>query len=121
MQWDADLTAAITGPAQAEAPSEVPASDAMYEYCGRSFARLISRGMFALFALRTANRLEESSPKRSQLSRAEADVRALLARIRQRQYPESIPVLASYWLKTVYASGYTLRQWNELNPLLKPT
>jgi hypothetical protein len=75
--------------------------------------------MFALFALRTAKRLEESSPKRSKLSRAEADVRGLLARIRQRQYPESSPILASYWLKTVYRSGYTLRQWNELNHLLK--
>jgi hypothetical protein len=76
--------------------------------------------MFALFASRTATRLETPPPKRIQLSRAEADVSALLARMRQRYYPETIPVLASYWLKTVYASGYTRRQWNELNHLLKP-
>lgn len=76
--------------------------------------------MFALFASRTATRVETPSPKGSKLSRAEADVTALLVRMRQRYYPETIPVLASYWLKTVYASGYTRREWNELNHLLKP-
>ena len=34
----------------------------------------------------------------------ETEVEALLARMRQRLYPETIPVLASYWLKTVYAA-----------------
>jgi len=28
-------------------------------------------------------------------------------------------VLASYWLKTIYARGYSLRRWKELNRLLK--
>lgn len=74
--------------------------------------------MFALFALRT-NRLEGLSPKRPRLFRVEDDFRALLARMRQRQYAETIPVLASYWLKTVYASGYTRREWKALNDLLK--
>jgi hypothetical protein len=37
----------------------------------------------------------------------------------QRLYPETIPVLASYWLKTVYAGGCELRRWQELNGLLK--
>jgi len=34
-------------------------------------------------------------------------------------YPETIPVLGTYWLKAVYARGYSLRQWKELNRLLK--
>jgi hypothetical protein len=37
----------------------------------------------------------------------------------QRLYPETLPVLASYWLKTVYASGYKFRQWKELNRLME--
>ena len=49
----------------------------------------------------------------------EGDLEALLARMRQRLYPESLPVLTSYWLKTVSASGYGRRQWKELNRLLK--
>jgi len=49
----------------------------------------------------------------------EEDLEALLARMRQRLYPETLPVLASYWLKTVSASGYGRRQWKELNGLLK--
>ena len=39
--------------------------------------------------------------------------------MRQRLYPETIPVLASYWLKTVYASGHKRGWWKELNELLK--
>jgi len=38
----------------------------------------------------------------------------LLVRIRQRLYPETVPVLASYWLKTVYSAGHNLAWWSEL-------
>ena len=51
--------------------------------------------------------------------RVAEDLEALLARIRQRLYPETLPVLGFYWLKTVSASGYGRRQWKELNRLLK--
>ena len=57
--------------------------------------------------------------RQSKVSPVERDLEALLARMHQRLYPETIPVLASYWLKTVYASGYELRWWQELNGLLK--
>src|SRR6516225_343121 len=53
--------------------------------------------------------------------RVAEDVEALLARIRQRLYPETLPVLAFYRLKTVSARGYGSRQWKELNRLLKRT
>jgi len=49
----------------------------------------------------------------------EEDLEALLARMRQRLYLETLPVLTSYWLKTVFASGYGRRQWKELTNLLK--
>jgi hypothetical protein len=52
-------------------------------------------------------------------SGAQSDLEALLVRMKQRWYPESIPVLASYWLKTVYASGHKRRWWKELNEELK--
>jgi hypothetical protein len=52
-------------------------------------------------------------------SRPRGDLEALLARMRQRLYPETIPVLASFWLKTVYAAGHDRRWWRELNGLLK--
>jgi len=51
--------------------------------------------------------------------RVAEDLEALLARIRQRLYPGTLPVLASYWLKTVDASGYGRRQWKKLSRLLK--
>src|SRR5262245_59792028 len=38
----------------------------------------------------------------------------LLARIRNRLYPETIPILASYWLKTVYSAGHNLAWWSQL-------
>jgi hypothetical protein len=50
---------------------------------------------------------------------AQSDLEALLTRMRQRQYPETIPVLASYWLKTVYESGHQRGWWKELNEHLK--
>ena len=49
----------------------------------------------------------------------ERDLEALLARMRQRLYPETLPVLGFYWLKTVKAGGYGRRQWKKLNRLLK--
>ncbi len=39
----------------------------------------------------------------------------LLTRMEQRRYPETIPVLASYWLKTVYSRGHDRRWWKHLN------
>lgn len=51
-------------------------------------------------------------------SRVEPDVAALLTRMRGRFYPETIPVLASFWLKTVVARGYGLRQWKQIDRLL---
>ena len=39
--------------------------------------------------------------------------------MRGRLYPESIPVLASYWLKTVYYAGHDRRWWKELHRLLR--
>jgi hypothetical protein len=56
------------------------------------------------------------SPRSSQ---PQSEVDALLARMRQRLYPETIPVLASYWLKTVYAARHERAWWKELNDLLR--
>jgi hypothetical protein len=53
------------------------------------------------------------------MSSAQRDVEALLVRMRERRYPETIPVLASYWLKTVYAGGHALSWWKDLDHLLK--
>lgn len=50
---------------------------------------------------------------------AEKDLDALLARMRRRSYPETMPVLGSYWLKTVYAKGHKQRWWDGLNGSLK--
>ena len=55
----------------------------------------------------------------SESSRVEADFRQLIDRMRHRLYPETVPVLASYWLKTVYWGGYARDQWRELDRLLK--
>jgi hypothetical protein len=57
--------------------------------------------------------------KQPKASCVEGDLEALLVRMRQRRYPETIPVLASYWLRTVYASGYGRRHWKKLHRLLK--
>ena len=51
-------------------------------------------------------------------SQPQSDIDALLTRMRQRLYPETIPVLASYWLKTVYAARHERAWWMELNDLL---
>jgi hypothetical protein len=55
----------------------------------------------------------------SKQSGPRSDLDALLVRMRQRLYPETIPVLASYWLKTVYAGGHERGWWRELNGHLK--
>jgi len=57
--------------------------------------------------------------RRSNVSRAEEDFQALLARMRQRLYPETLPALASFWLQTVCANGYNRQLWKELHHLLK--
>ena len=76
--------------------------------------------MFASFPSLLAGPLRaEFFGRHVRVSPVERDFEALLTRLRQRLYPETIPVLASYWLKTIYASGYELRWWQELNGLLK--
>jgi hypothetical protein len=57
--------------------------------------------------------------KQSKASRVEADLEALFARMQQRLYPETLPVLTSYWLKTLSASGYKRREWKKVNRRLK--
>jgi hypothetical protein len=49
----------------------------------------------------------------------QSDLEALLIRMRQRLYPETVPVLVSYWLRTVYYRGYKRGWWKELDELLK--
>ena len=51
-------------------------------------------------------------------SQPQSDIDALLTRMQQRRYLETIPVLASYWLKTVFAVGHERAWWMELNALL---
>jgi hypothetical protein len=46
-------------------------------------------------------------------------VTALAERIEQRLYPESMPVLASWWLKTVYYAGHNRAWWDELDTSIK--
>jgi len=46
-------------------------------------------------------------------------VEDLFQRLRRRLYPETSPVLASYWLKTVYRSGYDLRWWRRTQDSLR--
>jgi hypothetical protein len=52
-------------------------------------------------------------------SNATRELAALLARMHQRWYPETSPVLVSYWLKTVYCRGYELRWWKKLLAALR--
>jgi hypothetical protein len=115
------MTSSRMLPAQLKAGvlSEMTASSTVYGHYGYRFAVLITTSMFALFASRAVTPLKSSFPKPSKPPRVEDDVKALLARMRQRQYPETIPALASFWLKTVYTRGYAQRQWKELNHHLK--
>ncbi len=46
------------------------------------------------------------------------ELKLLLDRISQRLYPESVPVLASYWLTTVYAAGHNRVWWSELDVVI---
>src|SRR5215469_4443212 len=68
-----------------------------------------------LATLRVGGRFVEKSNE----SRAEDDLQALLFRMRQLLYSETLPVLAYFWLKTVCESGYSRRQWKQLSHLLK--
>jgi hypothetical protein len=51
---------------------------------------------------------------RPKMPRMNQDLAALLARTRQRLYPETLPVLVSYWLKTVSAKGHDFSWWRSL-------
>ncbi|MBA0083508.1 MAG: hypothetical protein HRJ53_00775, partial [Acidobacteria bacterium Pan2503] len=73
-----------------------------------SFASLLAGPLIAGFFV-----------KQSKEYCVEEDLEALLVRMRLRRYPETIPVLASFWLKTVDSSGYERRHWKKLNQLLK--
>ena len=48
----------------------------------------------------------------------EKDLENLLLRMRQRLYPETIPVLGSYWLRTVYGGGHNRSWWKRLHNLM---
>ena len=52
-------------------------------------------------------------------SRVRTDFKSLCARITQRLYPETIPALAMFWLKTLWNQGYTRDDWSILDQLLK--
>lgn len=51
-------------------------------------------------------------------SGVEKHVETLLVRMRNRLYSETIPVLATYWLKTIWASGHEVRWWKKLHDAL---
>ena len=51
----------------------------------------------------------------------QADFQHLLDRARSNQYAETLPVLAFYWLKTVYGSGYVRGEWKALDGFLRET
>ena len=44
-----------------------------------------------------------------------ADLNVLLQRMHRRLYPENVPVLASWWLSTVYHAGHNRTWWVELD------
>jgi hypothetical protein len=44
-----------------------------------------------------------------------AELNVLLERIRRRLYRESVPVVASWWLKTVYRAGHNRVWWGQLD------
>jgi len=48
-----------------------------------------------------------------------AEMNVLLERIGQRLYRESVPVLASWWLKTVYCAGHNRQWWIELDAAMR--
>ncbi len=57
--------------------------------------------------------------RRTKVASVEKDLAALFARIRRRWYPETLPVLVSYWLKAVYSRGHDLAWWKRLDRLLR--
>jgi hypothetical protein len=59
--------------------------------------------------------------RRAKVAGVEKDLAALFARMKRRWYPETMPVLVSYWLKTVYSRGHDLAWWKRLHRLLKQT
>ncbi len=48
-----------------------------------------------------------------------AALNALLDRIRQRLYRESVPVLTSWWLKTVFSAGHNPVWWGKLDTAIR--
>jgi hypothetical protein len=52
-------------------------------------------------------------------TRVPTDFKNLQERMRQRAYPETAPVLAYFWLRTLYLSGYDRSEWNQLDELLR--
>ena len=71
------------------------------------------------FALASRSSSVSLSGWHSKSFQAQNDLEALLVRMRHRLYPETIPVLASYWLKSVYACGHKRGWWRELSELLE--
>ncbi len=53
------------------------------------------------------------------VSRVWTDFENLRERVRRRQDPETLAVLASYWLKSLCVRGYGLAEWRELDGLLR--
>lgn len=58
-------------------------------------------------------------PPSAEARGARTDLDALLDRMSRRLYPESLPVLASYWLKTVYRAGHKRAWWQQMHKLLQ--
>ncbi len=52
-------------------------------------------------------------------SRVDLDFKNLLARMRQRAYPETVPALAYFWLRTLYISAYDRGEWNQMDARLR--
>ena len=60
-----------------------------------------------------------SSATQSPVSSAQHELDSLLVRMSQRLYPETIPVLASYWLKTICGKGHPRAWWKDLHEQLE--
>jgi hypothetical protein len=55
----------------------------------------------------------------SHVSEVQQDFDCLLDRMRHRLYPETMPVLAFYWLRTICEKGYQEPEWTALDRLLR--
>ena len=53
------------------------------------------------------------------VSRAESSLESLLGRMRQRLYPETLPALASFWLRTVCSHNHNKPWWVELSSAIE--